>query len=97
MVVVYDYYPNAQTLFEAHIKPKSPTFQNGRVQSNENTIVPERSLWSYIIQIATAMKTVHDASMAVRVIDATKILVTGKNRCVIPDFTSLSTKPFSLD
>jgi PAB-dependent poly(A)-specific ribonuclease subunit 3 len=42
--------------------------------------VPERTLWSYVVQIANATKAVHDAGMAVRVLDASKILVTGKNR-----------------
>lgn len=37
-------------------------------------------MWTYIVQIANAIKTVHGAGLAVRTIDATKILVTGKNR-----------------
>ncbi|OBZ74430.1 PAB-dependent poly(A)-specific ribonuclease subunit PAN3 [Grifola frondosa] len=79
LVVVYDYHPNSQTLYEAHIKPKGPQFQNGRLQA-QPVRIPERTLWSYVIQIANAIKTVHDAGQAVRIIDATKILVTGKNR-----------------
>ncbi|KAI0742728.1 hypothetical protein C8Q80DRAFT_1190482 [Daedaleopsis nitida] len=79
LVVVYDDHPNAQTLYEAHIKPKAPQFQNGRLQAQSNRI-PERTVWSYVIQIANAIKAVHDAGLAVRLIDPTKILVTGKNR-----------------
>lgn len=79
-MVVYDYHPNSQTLFEAHIKSKAPQFQNGRLQAQHSRI-GERTLWSYIVQIANAIKAVHDAGMAVRIIDATKILVTSENRC----------------
>ncbi|PCH43050.1 hypothetical protein WOLCODRAFT_73826 [Wolfiporia cocos MD-104 SS10] len=79
LVVVYDYHPNAQTLFEAHIKARAPVMQNGRLQAQQNRIL-ERTLWSYIIQIGNAIKAVHDAGMAVSIIDATKVLVTGKNR-----------------
>ncbi|KAH9948457.1 hypothetical protein B0H21DRAFT_777847 [Amylocystis lapponica] len=79
LVVVYDYHPNSQTLYEAHIKVKAPEYQNGRLQAQPQHI-PENTVWSYVIQIANAIKTVHDAGMAVRIIDATKILVTGKNR-----------------
>ncbi|KAH9893951.1 kinase-like domain-containing protein [Cubamyces lactineus] len=79
LVVVYDDHPNAQTLYDAHIKAKPPQFQGGRLQAQSNRIA-ERTLWSYIIQIANAIKAVHDAGLAVRLIDATKILVTGKNR-----------------
>ncbi|KAF8262458.1 hypothetical protein EI94DRAFT_1808728 [Lactarius quietus] len=55
LVVAYTYYPNAQTLYDAHIKPRPPTFVHGRLQA-ALPHVPERTLWSYIIQIAGAMK-----------------------------------------
>ncbi|OAX40680.1 hypothetical protein K503DRAFT_768340 [Rhizopogon vinicolor AM-OR11-026] len=79
LVVAYDYYPNAQTLFEIHIKQKPPVFQHGRL-STVSTALPEATLWSYIIQIASSIKAVHEVGLAVRMIDATKIMVTGKNR-----------------
>ena len=84
-MVVYEYHPNAETLFEAHIKAKAPQFQNGRLQAQSNRI-QERTLWSYIIQITSAIKAVHDAGLAVRVVDPTKVLVSGKNRydCDLP-------------
>lgn len=73
LVVSYKYYPEAQTLFDAHLKMgKTPVHP-----------LPERLLWSYFIQMANAIKAVHDAGLAVRVIDATKVLVTDQNRCVL--------------
>ena len=78
---MYDYHPNAETLFNLHLKPKPPAFQSGRLQqSKDGSLVPERTLWSYIIQLASAIQAIHDAGLAVRVIDPTKILVTSKNR-----------------
>lgn len=47
-----------------------------------NGPVEERVLWSYVVQIANAMKEVHDAGLAFRGLDVTKVLVVGKNRCV---------------
>ncbi|KAG1834995.1 hypothetical protein DFJ58DRAFT_821106 [Suillus subalutaceus] len=79
LVVAYEYYPNAQTLFEMHIKQKPPVFQHGRL-STFSSALPEVTLWSYMIQIASAIKVVHEAGLAVRMVDATKIMVTGKNR-----------------
>jgi len=79
LVVVYDYHPNARTLYEAHIKPKAPQYQNGRLMTQSPRLA-ERTIWSYVIQIARAIKVVHDTGMAVRIIDATKVLVTGQNR-----------------
>jgi PAB-dependent poly(A)-specific ribonuclease subunit 3 len=83
LVVAYEYYPNAQTLFEMHIKQKPPVFQHGRL-STFSAALPEATLWSYMIQIASAVKVVHEAGLAVRMVDATKIIVTGKNKCVLP-------------
>ncbi|KAG1777892.1 hypothetical protein EV702DRAFT_1098247 [Suillus placidus] len=79
LVVAYEYYPNAQTLFEMHIKQKPPVFQHGRL-STFSAALPEATLWSYMTQIASAIKVVHEAGLAVRMVDATKIMVTGKNR-----------------
>ncbi|KAF8900994.1 hypothetical protein CPB84DRAFT_1680170 [Gymnopilus junonius] len=88
LVVSYAYYPNARTLYEVHMKPKPPpTYQQttyyGRhhhQQQQQQQTIPERTLWSYIIQIASAIKKVHERGQAVRMIDVTKILVTGQNR-----------------
>ncbi|KAF7320832.1 PAN2-PAN3 deadenylation complex subunit PAN3 [Mycena chlorophos] len=70
LVVAYAYHPLAKTLYETHLKPSG----HGR------TSLPERTLWSYIVQLATAVKYVHDAGQALRMVDASKILVTGKHR-----------------
>ena len=82
-----------------HMKPKVPQFQNGRLQAQSNR-VPERTIWSYVVQIANAIKAVHDAGLAVRLIDATKILVTSKNRqvsarCQPPDTDTHSFAEFA--
>lgn len=50
------------------------------MQPPENAAIPERTIWSYVVQIACATKKVHDAGRAVRVIDVTKVLLTDKNR-----------------
>lgn len=76
LVVSYDYHPNAVTLFEAHIKhSQSP----GAV----STPIPETIMWSYITQIGSAIRAVHAAGLAVRMIDISKVLLTGKNRFVL--------------
>lgn len=54
-------------------------------------------LWSYVTQIASALKTIHSNGLAARVIDITKIILTGKNRirlngCAILDVVQHETK-----
>lgn len=93
LVIVYAYHPNAQTLYDAHIKPKVPAYQQpiyyGRhqqlhkYQQAQHQMLPERTLWSYIVQLASAIKKVHERGQAVRMLDVTKILVTGQNRFVV--------------
>ncbi|KAJ7349497.1 hypothetical protein DFH08DRAFT_697108, partial [Mycena albidolilacea] len=54
--------------------------QGQQGQGEQGQPIPERTMWSYIVQLAGAIKRVHDAGQAVRMIDVTKVLVTSKNR-----------------
>ncbi|KAJ3055482.1 PAB-dependent poly(A)-specific ribonuclease subunit 3 [Rhizophlyctis rosea] len=71
IVFVYDYHPCSTTLYAKHLNPH-PQFQSASL--------PEKVLWSYITQLASALKTIHSAGLAARVIEPSKILLTGKNR-----------------
>lgn len=42
--------------------------------------IAERVLWSYIVQIGSVIKAVHNAGLAVRNLEVNRILVTGANR-----------------
>ncbi|RCI16210.1 hypothetical protein L249_1872 [Ophiocordyceps polyrhachis-furcata BCC 54312] len=76
LVFVHDYHPLSRTLAEAHFalgpghgnryQPKGP--------------IPESVLWSYITQIANALRAIHAADLAARCVDASKIILTDKNR-----------------
>ncbi|EDR08760.1 uncharacterized protein LACBIDRAFT_297339 [Laccaria bicolor S238N-H82] len=85
LVVVYACHPNSQTLFDADLKPKPPIYQSryqhGRQQlllQAQSTVIAKRTIWSYIVQIACTVKKV--LGQAVRMIDVSKILLTGQNR-----------------
>jgi len=54
----------------------------GSGAGDANGLLEERVLWSYVVQIANAMKEVHDRGLAFRTLDVSKVLVTGRNRCV---------------
>ncbi|KAI8814008.1 hypothetical protein BJ742DRAFT_849292 [Cladochytrium replicatum] len=80
LVFVYDYHPLSSTLLEKHLS------QSGHPMPP----VPEKIIWSYVTQLASALKTIHAAGLAARVLEPSKILVTNKNRirlncCGIPD------------
>ncbi|EJD41089.1 hypothetical protein AURDEDRAFT_115616 [Auricularia subglabra TFB-10046 SS5] len=76
LVVVYDFHADSQTLAEKYARPRTA----GRRGHQQDQIVPEQTMWSFIIQIANALKAVHDRGLAMRTIDITKIIHSGKNR-----------------
>jgi PAB-dependent poly(A)-specific ribonuclease subunit 3 len=85
LIFVTDYHPLSKTLAEQHLGAGQQRFQ-GR----HNVHIPEQILWGYMTQIANALKAIHSNGLAARVIDASKILLTGKNRirlnaCAIMD------------
>lgn len=75
LIFVTDYHPLSKTLAEQHLVGPN-RYQN----RHAGTHIPEQILWSYITQIASALKAIHNAGLAARVIDPSKILLTGKNR-----------------
>jgi len=73
LVIVIDYHPLAQTLHDKH-------FGRQAVGVRGNQITPESELWGYIVQIASALKTVHGHGLAARTVVPSKVLLTSKNR-----------------
>uniref|UniRef100_A0A672J6Y6 PAN2-PAN3 deadenylation complex subunit PAN3 n=1 Tax=Salarias fasciatus TaxID=181472 RepID=A0A672J6Y6_SALFA len=43
-------------------------------------LLPESLIWAYIVQLSSALRTIHTAGLACRVMDPSKILITGKTR-----------------
>lgn len=76
LFVVTDYHPLAKTLAEHH------HIGHGRNVRGRSSIdqVSETVLWSYVTQLASALKAIHNAGLAARVLDTSKVIVTGKNR-----------------
>jgi PAB-dependent poly(A)-specific ribonuclease subunit 3 len=78
LIIVTDYHPNSKTLADEHFKQTQiPRYHPRQGPANP---VPEHVLWGYIVQIASALKTIHGAGLAARLITPSKILLTSKNR-----------------
>ncbi|KAK7203687.1 PAB-dependent poly(A)-specific ribonuclease subunit PAN3 [Myxozyma melibiosi] len=80
IIFVYDYHPLSSTLFDTHFgaSARYPVVRNANGQIGPS--VPEQVLWSYLVQLSSAMKTIHGANLAARVMDPTKIILTSKMR-----------------
>lgn len=88
LIFVTDYHPMSKTLADQHLD--GPNRYQGRVGGTSGSHIPEPILWSYVTQIASALKAIHSVGLAARIIDPSKILLTGKNRirlnaCAIMD------------
>ncbi|KZT50950.1 hypothetical protein CALCODRAFT_504129 [Calocera cornea HHB12733] len=79
LVFVFDYHPNSESLYMAHIKPKQPQQKAGRSQPHAPHLA-EATMWSYAVQLADAMRVAHSHNLALRTLELTKVLLTGKNR-----------------
>ncbi|KAF8425868.1 hypothetical protein EV426DRAFT_34063 [Tirmania nivea] len=78
IIFVYAYHPLSKTLADEHFGP-NPRYLPPR-HPQGGPAVPEPVLWSYMVQIANALRTIHGSGLAARVIDASKILLTSKMR-----------------
>lgn len=74
LIFVTDYHPLSKTLTEQHLGA------GNRFPGRHNTHIPEQVLWGYMTQIANALKAIHSNGLAARVLEPSKVLLTGKNR-----------------
>ncbi|GAB1212403.1 PAB-dependent poly(A)-specific ribonuclease subunit 3 [Aspergillus terreus] len=91
LIFVTDYHPLSKTLAEQHLSA------GNRFQGRSNTHIPEQVLWGYMTQIANALKAIHSNGLAAKIIDPSKILLTGRNRirlnaCAIMDVVQFDTQ-----
>ncbi|KAI0423810.1 hypothetical protein F5Y09DRAFT_178226 [Xylaria sp. FL1042] len=73
LIFVHNYHPLSKTLAEHHF----PTTTN---RFSRTVPVPEKVLWSYLVQLSSALKVIHKAKLAARCIDMSKVILTDKNR-----------------
>ncbi|KAL8773317.1 MAG: hypothetical protein Q9209_001711 [Squamulea sp. 1 TL-2023] len=75
LIVVTDFHPLSETLAQKHF-----TSLQRYANRYSTSHVPEETIWGYIVQIASALKSIHSAGLAARVVDASKILLTDEGR-----------------
>lgn len=61
-------------------RPYSSQKSSLSLHSGSRGMIAESTLWSYIIQMCSALRAVHAAGLAFRRIDASKVLVSSGNR-----------------
>ena len=89
LIFVQDYHPLSKTLAEAHFQAAGAV---NRYQ--QKSAMSEPVLWSYISQIANALKAIHSFNLAARCIDVSKIILTDKNRIRLSSCSVLDVMQF---
>ncbi|ELT95021.1 hypothetical protein CAPTEDRAFT_144629, partial [Capitella teleta] len=55
-------------------------FSAGKGRGTQQGLLPESLIWAYVVQLSSALRTIHAHGLACRVIDPTKVLLTDKSR-----------------
>uniref|UniRef100_A0A4W5JPY3 PAN2-PAN3 deadenylation complex subunit PAN3 n=1 Tax=Hucho hucho TaxID=62062 RepID=A0A4W5JPY3_9TELE len=89
LVFSYDFHAGAETMFNRHFNdPAADSYFTKRKWGQHEPppprqhagLLPESLIWAYIVQLSSALRTIHTAGLACRVMDPSKILITGKTR-----------------
>ncbi|CAM4357341.1 PAN2-PAN3 deadenylation complex subunit PAN3 isoform X1 [Caretta caretta] len=89
LVFAYDFHAGGETMMSRHFNdPSADGYftkrkwgqHDGPLPRQHAGLLPESLIWAYIVQLSSALRTIHTAGLACRVMDPTKILVTGKTR-----------------
>ncbi|KAM4700355.1 PAN2-PAN3 deadenylation complex subunit PAN3 [Discoglossus pictus] len=89
LVFAYDFHAGAETMMSRHFNdPSADAYftkrkwgqHDGPLPRQHAGLLPESLIWAYIVQLSSALRTTHTAGLACRVMDPTKILITGKTR-----------------
>ncbi|KAI1164874.1 hypothetical protein F5B18DRAFT_613747 [Nemania serpens] len=73
LIFVHSFHPLSKTLAEHHFPTTTSRF-------SRTVPVAEKVLWSYLVQLSSALKVIHKAKLAARCIDISKVILTDKNR-----------------
>ncbi|CAI4230471.1 unnamed protein product [Auanema sp. JU1783] len=90
LLLVYDYFPLADTLRTRHFGRQGgfiDGLSGAKLASPHSGCIGagviEGQLWSYVIQISSALRAVHASGLAARCLDLSKILVHGKSKILL--------------
>ncbi|KAK6101600.1 hypothetical protein QQG55_5220 [Brugia pahangi] len=86
LLFAYDYHPLSETLKNRHLNNRlNGSAKLGPVGNLPGTgpIVQESLMWSYIVQLSSALRAIHSAGMAARTVDPSKIIVFDKTKVML--------------
>ena len=88
LVFVYDFHPASKTLLAQYYFNSNTSFSSKvagsavnrpysqQQQAQRQKLLPEQHIWSYIIQLLSALRAIHSKGLVARIVDVKKILIT---------------------
>lgn len=78
LVFIYDFHPSTDTLMD--IMFRSPRWKSTAelINLKQKVLPNEQTIWTYVVQLTSAIRQIHSAGLAYRSLDLTKLLLTGK-------------------
>jgi len=76
LLFVYDFHPCSDTLMDELFRV--PSWRNK--PDRQKKMISEPVLWTYIVQLTSALRQIHTLGLAYRAMDLTKIIKSGPNR-----------------
>nr|CAB3264644.1 PAB-dependent poly(A)-specific ribonuclease subunit PAN3-like [Phallusia mammillata] len=85
LIFAHDYHAGAETMMSRHFQNPNNNYAskakwNGGTTRQNAGLLPESLIWTYVVQLTSALRCIHAAGLACRVMDPTKILITDKSR-----------------
>ncbi|XP_006820509.1 PAN2-PAN3 deadenylation complex subunit pan3-like [Saccoglossus kowalevskii] len=90
LVFAHDFHAGAETLMSRHFSNPNMMGKDHHVKNKYKQgikslrqhagLLPESVIWTYVVQLSSALRTIHAAGLACRVMDPTKILLMSKSR-----------------
>uniref|UniRef100_UPI0035900674 PAN2-PAN3 deadenylation complex subunit PAN3 isoform X2 n=1 Tax=Myxine glutinosa TaxID=7769 RepID=UPI0035900674 len=85
LVFAYDFQAGAETLMSKHFSdPNADAFFTkkkwGPTARQPSSLLPESLIWAYVVQLSSALRTIHSVGLGCRVVHPSKILINGKTR-----------------
>lgn len=83
LIFSHDYHAGAETLMSRHFQNPNNNYASKTKWNNNGGkpgLLPESLIWTYVVQLTSALRCIHSAGLACRVMDPTKIIITEKSR-----------------
>lgn len=80
LVFIYNFHPSSDTFMDILFRSPNWTSKGELLNVRLEVTSNEQTIWSFIVQLTSAIRQIHSAGLAYRSLDLTKILLNGKNR-----------------